>query len=43
MLTGKVEWFSLQKEYDFISPDDGNKDIFIHISAFKKSLFSFLN
>lgn len=43
MLNGKVEWFSLQKEYDFMSPDDGNKDIFIHISAIEKTLFSFLN
>ena len=36
MLTGKVKWFNTQKEYGFISPYNGKKDIFVHISALEK-------
>ena len=43
MLTGKVKWFNPQKGYGFISPDDGTKDIFIHISALEKSGINSLN
>ena len=43
MLTGKVKWFNTQKGYGFISPDNGTKDIFIHISAIEKSGISTLN
>jgi CspA family cold shock protein len=43
MLTGKVKWFNPQKGYGFISPDDGKKDIFIHISALEKSGINTLN
>ena len=43
MLTGKVKWFNPQKGYGFISPDDGKKDIFVHISALEKSEINNLN
>ena len=43
MLTGKVKWFNYQKGYGFISPDNGTKDIFVHISAVEKCGISSLN
>lgn len=37
MASGTVKWFNEQKGYGFIQPDDGGKDIFVHISAVQRS------
>ena len=43
MSTGTVKWFNAQKGYGFIQPDDGSKDVFVHISAVERSGMSGLN
>ena len=37
MATGTVKWFNEQKGYGFIQPDNGSKDIFVHISAVERA------
>ena len=43
MITGKVKWFNTSKGYGFISPDNGTKDVFVHITAVQNAGLSTLN
>jgi CspA family cold shock protein len=43
MSIGTVKWFNAQKGYGFIQPDDGSKDVFVHISAVERSGLGRLN
>jgi CspA family cold shock protein len=37
MTTGTVKWFNPTKGYGFIKPDEGSKDVFVHISAVERA------
>ncbi|MDB5597264.1 MAG: cold-shock protein [Hyphomicrobiales bacterium] len=39
MPTGTVKWFDATKGYGFIQPDQGSKDVFVHISAVEQAGF----
>ena len=43
MATGTVKWFNPTKGYGFIQPQDGGRDVFIHISAVERAGLSSLN
>lgn len=43
MASGTVKWFNLDKGFGFIQPNDGTKDVFVHITALQAAGISNLN
>ena len=42
-MNGTVKWFNKKKGYGIIEPEDGGKDVFVHITAVEKSGLNILN
>ena len=42
MATGTVKWFNAEKGYGFIQPDEGGKDVFVHVSAVEQAGLRYL-
>ena len=40
MATGKIKWFDTKKGFGFITPDEGDKDAFLHVSALQPANIS---
>ena len=43
MANGTMKWFNPNKGYGFIQPEDGSKDVFVHISALERAGIQSLN
>ena len=43
MATGTVKWFNPAKGYGFIQPEDGTRDVFVHITAVERAGIATLN
>lgn len=43
MANGTVKWFNAQKGFGFIQPEDGSKDVFLHISAVERAGLTRIN
>ena len=43
MATGTVKWFNADKGYGFITPDNGGKDVFVHVTAVQRTGLDGLN
>ena len=43
MPNGQVKWFNAKKGYGFIEPEDGSKDVFVHITALEAAGIDNLN
>ena len=43
MASGTVKWFNATKGYGFIQPDEGGKDVFVHITAVQAAGLQGLN